>query len=67
MSTNFLCSIASLAGVNRSRSALYYVTTAGSRYRAMIDLRRISRVVRYLARLPFLAYVRRGPEVDLLR
>jgi len=33
----------------------------------MTDLRRISRVVRYSARLPSLAYAHRGPEVDLLR
>jgi hypothetical protein len=33
----------------------------------MTDPRRISRVVRYLARLPFSAYVHRGPGVDLLR
>jgi hypothetical protein len=33
----------------------------------MTDLRRTSRVVRYLARLPSLACAYRGPEVDLLR
>jgi hypothetical protein len=32
----------------------------------MTDLRRTSRVVYCLARLLSLAYVRRGPEVDLL-
>jgi hypothetical protein len=67
MSTDFLCSIALLAGVNRSWSTLYYVTTTRSRYRVITDLRRISRVVYYLARLPFLVYVRRSLEVDLLR
>jgi hypothetical protein len=66
-SANSPYSIASLAGVNRSRSTLYYVATAGFRYRAITDLRRTSRVVYYLARLPSLAYIRRGPEVDLLR
>jgi hypothetical protein len=66
-SADSLCSVALLAGVNRSQSALHYVATAGFRYRAMTDLRRTSRVVRYLARLPSLVCVRRGPEVDLLR
>ena len=66
-STNSPYSIALLAGVNRSLSTLHYVATAGFRYRVMIDLRRTSRVVRRLARLLSLAYVRRGPEVDSLR
>jgi len=61
------CSTALPAGVDRSLSALHYVATAGFRYRVMTDLRRTSRVVRRLARLLSLAYVRRGPEVDSLR
>jgi hypothetical protein len=67
MSTNSPYSVALLAGINRSQSALHYVATAGFRYRVMIDLRHTSRVVCYLARLPSLSCIRYSPEVDLLR
>jgi hypothetical protein len=66
MSADFLCSIASLVGVNRFQSALHYIATTEFHYRAIIDLRYTSRVVRYSARLTSSVCAYCGLEVDLL-